>query len=90
MIPEAVFREFPGETLKKLSISGRNPLENGRSSIRKSDNRIRLPVSIASRRFLAEPAKFGNQIRHRNTASMFRWIPVRTGPYFLTWAYEYR
>ena len=45
-----------------------------------------MPVLTGSRRFRAEPAKSGNRIRHRNTASMFRCVSVGIRPYFLTWA----
>jgi hypothetical protein len=66
MIPEAVFREFPAKTLRKLPVSGRNPPGSARNSTQKSGERIRLPVSTGSCRFRAKPDKSG----HRNTASM--------------------
>ena len=62
MIPEAVFREFPAKTLRKLAVSGRNPPENARNSTQESGNRIRLPVLTGSCRFRAEPDKSGHRI----------------------------
>ncbi len=67
MIPDAVFREFPAKTFRKLIVSGLNPPQNARNSTQESGDRIRLPV----------PLGFGwNRINpvtesvHRNTASM--------------------
>jgi hypothetical protein len=40
MIPEEVFRDFPGKTLRKLTVSSRNPAENARN-----------PVTVSSCRF---------------------------------------
>jgi hypothetical protein len=66
MIPEAVFREFPTKTLRKLTVSGRNPSENTGNLTQESSNRIRLSVLTGSCQFRAEPDESG----HRNTASM--------------------
>ena len=63
MIPEAVFREFPAETPRKHTISGRNPPQNARNSTQESGDRIRLPVLPGSCLFRAEPDKFGHWIR---------------------------
>ena len=69
MIPEAVFPEFPAKTLRKLTVSGRNPPENARNPVQGSGDRIQLPVMTGS-------GSGGNRINpvtgsvHRNTASM--------------------
>ena len=62
MIPEAVFREFPAKTLRKLTVSDLKPPENARNPTQESGNRIRLSVLIDSCRFRAEPNKSGHRI----------------------------
>jgi hypothetical protein len=42
MIPDAVFREFSEKTLRKLTVSGRNPPENARNPVEGSGDHIRL------------------------------------------------
>jgi hypothetical protein len=64
MIPEAVFREFPAKTLRKLPVSGRNPTGSVRNSTQESGDRIPLPVLTGSCWFRAKQDKSG----HRNTA----------------------
>jgi hypothetical protein len=66
MIPEAVFREFPAKTLRKLPVSGRNPPGSARNSTQESVDRIRLLVLTDSCRFRVKPDKSV----HRITASM--------------------
>ncbi len=67
IIPEAVFREFPAKTLRKLPVSGRNPPGSARNSTQESGDRIRLSVLTGSGR---------NRINrvtgsvHQNTAYM--------------------
>ena len=63
MIPEAVFREFPAETRRKHTISGRNPPQNARNSTQESGDRIRLPVLPGSCRFRTEPDESCHRIR---------------------------
>ena len=63
MIPEAVFRDFPAETLRKLTVSSRNPPENARNPVQGSGDRIQLPVLTGSCWFRAEPDKSGHRIR---------------------------
>ncbi len=66
MIREAVLRQFPAKTLRKLTVSSRNPPENARNPAQGSGDRIQLPVLTGSCWFRAEPDKSS----HRNTASM--------------------
>jgi hypothetical protein len=66
MIPEAVFREFPAKTLRKLPASGWNAPGSARNSTQESGDRIRLSVVTGSCRFRAKPDKSV----HQNTASM--------------------
>lgn len=51
MILEAGFRQFPGKTLRKLAVSGRNLPENVKNSTQKSDNSIRSPEYHGMGRF---------------------------------------
>jgi len=67
MISEAVFREFPSKTLRKLPVSERNPTGSARNSTKESGDRIRLPVPTGSGRNRINPIT-GSV--HRNTASM--------------------
>jgi hypothetical protein len=57
MIPDAVFREFPAETFRKQSVSGRYPPENARNSTQESGDCIRLLVLTGSCLFHPEPDK---------------------------------
>jgi hypothetical protein len=63
MIPEAVFREFPAKTLRKLTVSSRNRPENARNPVQGSGDRIQLPVLTGSCWFRAEPDKSSHRIR---------------------------
>ncbi len=67
MVPEAVFREFPAKTLRKLPVSGRNLPESVRSSTQESGDRIRLPVLTGSGRNRINPVT-GSV--YRNAASI--------------------
>jgi hypothetical protein len=67
MIPEAVFREFPAKTLRKLTVSSWKWPENARNPVQGSGDRIQLPVLTGSGRNRINPVT-GSV--HRNTASM--------------------
>jgi hypothetical protein len=53
---------FPAETRRKRTVSGRNPPENVRNSTQESDDRIWLPVLPRSCLFQAEPDESGHRI----------------------------
>jgi hypothetical protein len=63
MIPEAVFREFPAKTLRKLTVSSRNRPENTSNLVQISGERIQLPFSTGSRWFRPKPDKSSHRIR---------------------------
>ena len=52
------------------------------------ETRRRNPIIVSGCRFWVELAKSGNRIRHRNTASMFLCVLIRTEPHFLTWVLD--
>jgi hypothetical protein len=76
MIPDAVFREFPEKTLRKLTVSGRNPPENARNPVQGSGDRIRLPVLTGFCKLHGEPDKSGHCVC--SLEYCFHEIPVKT------------
>ncbi len=63
MKTEGVFGEFPAKTLRKLTVSGRNPSQKCRNATPESGDRTRLLVLTGSRQFQAEPDESGHRIR---------------------------
>jgi hypothetical protein len=75
IIPDAVFREFPEKTLRKLTVSSRNPPENARNPVQRSGDRIRPPVLKGFCKLHVEPDKSGHRIR--SPKYCFHEIPVK-------------